>query len=152
MAIWLEGAALFRPEILEIPGAIGIPEVARRTGKGPRAMVRNPGARGARGADGTPEQCATRHARRRSWGAADPRAEGGGGGQFRTGLNRVTFQNAVEEDYDCRSLLQSETFRPLQDDAIYRCAHADPHRYGVIWNDEIDLAEPEIRLHGQDVE
>ena len=65
---------------------------------------------------------------------------------------RVTFENGVKKEYDCRPLLQSEAFRPLQDDAVLRCAHADPHGYGVVWNDEIDLAESEIWLHGRDVE
>lgn len=65
---------------------------------------------------------------------------------------RVTFENGVKKEYDCRPLLQSEAFRPLQDDAIFRCAYADPHGYGVVWNEEIDLAESEIWLHGRDVE
>ncbi len=65
---------------------------------------------------------------------------------------RVTFDNGVKKDYDCRPLLQSKAFQPLQDDAIFRCAHADPHGYGVIWNEEIDLAESEIWLHGRSVE
>ena len=64
----------------------------------------------------------------------------------------VTFDNSVKKEYDCRPLLQSEAFRPLQDDAIFRCAHADPHGYGVVWNEEIDLAESEIWLHGRNVE
>ena len=64
----------------------------------------------------------------------------------------VTFDNGVKKEYDCRPLLQSEAFRPLQDDAIFRCAHADPHGYGVVWNEEIDLAESEIWLHGRSVE
>ena len=65
---------------------------------------------------------------------------------------RVTFDNGVEKEYDCTPLLQSEAFQPLHDDAIFRCAHADPHGYGVVWNDEIDLAESEIWLHGRNVE
>ena len=58
----------------------------------------------------------------------------------------------LKKEYDCRPLLQSEALRPLQDDALFRCAHADPHGYGVVWNDEIDLVESEIWLHGRDVE
>ena len=65
---------------------------------------------------------------------------------------RVTFDNGVEKEYDCRPLLQSDAFLPLQDDAIFRCVHADPHGYGVIWNEEIDLAESEIWIHGRCVE
>ncbi len=51
--------------------------------------------------------------------------------------------------YDCSPLLQSSVFRPLQDEAIFRCAHADAHGYGVVWNDDIDLAESEIWINGR---
>jgi len=61
----------------------------------------------------------------------------------------VTFDNGDRRVYDCTPLLQSEVFHPLRDDAIFRCAHADSHGYGVIWNDDIDLAESEIWLNGQ---
>lgn len=64
----------------------------------------------------------------------------------------VTFENGQRKVYDCTPLLESEAFQPLQDDAIFRCVHADPHGYGVIWNDEIDLAESEIWVNGRDVE
>jgi hypothetical protein len=64
----------------------------------------------------------------------------------------VTFENGIQKAYDCTPLLKSEAFRPLQDDAIFRCAHTDTHGYGVVWNDEIDLAESEVWLNGQNVE
>ncbi|TVQ96390.1 MAG: DUF2442 domain-containing protein [Spirochaetaceae bacterium] len=65
---------------------------------------------------------------------------------------RVTFDNGVRKEYDCTPLIQHESFRPLQDDAVFRCAHADPYGYGVVWNEEIDLAESEIWLHGRNIE
>ncbi len=61
----------------------------------------------------------------------------------------VTFENGDRKVYDCTPLLQSSVFRPLQDEAVFRCAHADPHGYGVVWNDEIDLAESEIWINGR---
>ena len=64
----------------------------------------------------------------------------------------VTFENGDKKVYDCTPLLRADTFRPLQDEAIFRCAHADSHGYGVIWNDEIDLAESEIWINGRDAE
>ena len=64
----------------------------------------------------------------------------------------VEFENGVRKSYDCTPLLQSEAFRPLQDEAIFRSVHADSHGYGVIWNDDLDLAESEIWLNGQLVE
>ena len=61
----------------------------------------------------------------------------------------VTFDNGDRRMYDCTPLLRSDAFQPLRDDAIFRCAHADSHGYGVIWNDDIDLAESEIWLNGR---
>ena len=64
----------------------------------------------------------------------------------------VTFENGVRKVYDCGPLLQRDVFRALQDDAVFRCAHADSHGYGVVWNDDIDLAESEIWINGQPAE
>lgn len=61
----------------------------------------------------------------------------------------VTFDNGDRRVYDCTPLLQNDIFSPLRDDAIFRCAHADSHGYGVVWNDDIDLAESEIWLNGK---
>ena len=64
----------------------------------------------------------------------------------------VEFENGERKVYDCAALLQSQAFRPLQDEAIFRCAHADSHGYGAIWNDDIDFAEPEVWLNGRTAE
>ncbi|MFH1739294.1 MAG: DUF2442 domain-containing protein [bacterium] len=61
----------------------------------------------------------------------------------------VEFENGERRIYDCKPLLQSDVFRLLEDEAIFRCAHPDPHGYGIIWNDDIDLAESEVWLNGQ---
>lgn len=64
----------------------------------------------------------------------------------------VTFDNGVSRLYDCKPLLENEVFRPLREEAFFRCAQADSHGYGVVWNDEIDLAESEIWLNGKTAE
>ena len=61
----------------------------------------------------------------------------------------VTFENGDRKIYDCNPLLEKEVFHPLREEAFFRCAHADSHGYGVVWNDEIDLAESEIWLNGK---
>jgi len=61
----------------------------------------------------------------------------------------VEFVNGVSKVYDCKPLLKSEVFRPLEDEALFQRAHADSHGYGVIWTDEIDLAESEVWINGQ---
>ena len=64
----------------------------------------------------------------------------------------VEFTNGVSKIYDCKPLLKSQAFRPLEDDTLFRRAHADSHGYGVIWTDEIDLAESEVWINGKAVE
>jgi len=61
----------------------------------------------------------------------------------------VTFDNGVQKLYDCAPLLKHNTFRILEDEAVFQCARPDPHGYAVIWNDDVDLAESEIWLHGK---
>ena len=62
---------------------------------------------------------------------------------------RVTFVNEVIKVYDCRSLLESEPFSRLRDEAFFRCVRVEPHGYAVVWDDQLDLAESELWLHGQ---
>jgi hypothetical protein len=64
----------------------------------------------------------------------------------------VTFANGDVRLYDCTPLLKDDAFRRLHDDAFFRNVRPDNHGYGVIWNDEVDLAESELWLHGVDLE
>jgi hypothetical protein len=64
----------------------------------------------------------------------------------------VTFDNGDQKIYDCMPLLQRKPFNPLQDESVFRCVHADSHGYGVLWNDDIDLAESELWLNGRAAE
>lgn len=61
----------------------------------------------------------------------------------------VEFVNGVKKTYDCKPLLKDQAFRPLQDEALFRRARADSNGYGVIWSNEIDLAESEVWINGQ---
>jgi hypothetical protein len=40
----------------------------------------------------------------------------------------------------------------MEDDVMFRQAHADINGYGVTWNDDIDLAESEIWINGKETE
>ena len=61
----------------------------------------------------------------------------------------VRFRNGVTKLYDCKRILALPAFESLRDDdALFRRAHADTHGYGVIWNDELDLAESELWIGG----
>ena len=61
---------------------------------------------------------------------------------------RVTFADGTIKIYDCTHLLETQAFRPLKDEAFFRRAHVEPHGYAVVWNDQVDLAESELWLHG----
>jgi hypothetical protein len=61
---------------------------------------------------------------------------------------KVIFHNGAVRIYDCRPLLEKEPFIALKDEALFRSVRADKNGYGVVWNDEIDLAESEIWIHG----
>ena len=61
----------------------------------------------------------------------------------------VRFRNGVTKLYDCKRILKHPAFEPLRnDEALFRRAHADEHGYGVIWNDNLDLAESEVWIGG----
>lgn len=60
----------------------------------------------------------------------------------------ITFSNGEQKVYDCAPLLAEETFHALADETLFQSVRSDPHGYGVIWNDEIDLSESEVWIHG----
>ena len=61
---------------------------------------------------------------------------------------RVTFDNGVCKVYDCKPLLQKPVFAPLANGWFFRSVQVDSGGYGVIWNEDIDLAEAELWEHG----
>ena len=61
----------------------------------------------------------------------------------------VGFSNGVTKVYDCTPLIANEAFKPLSDEALFRSVHPEPNGYGVIWSDEIDLAESELWINGK---
>ena len=61
---------------------------------------------------------------------------------------KITFSNGHTRIYDCTPLLSQEAFVLLRDEALFRAVRPDPHGYGVVWNDEIDLAESELWING----
>jgi hypothetical protein len=63
----------------------------------------------------------------------------------------VEFDNGVTKVYDCKPLLDSEVFAPLNNEALFRRVRADDSGYAVIWTDKIDLAESELWINGAPV-
>ena len=56
----------------------------------------------------------------------------------------MRFANGVRKVYDCTPLLADAPFKPLAEEAVFRGVKADAHGYGVVWSDDIDLAESEL--------
>ena len=62
---------------------------------------------------------------------------------------QVTFRNYETKVYDCGDLLNHSAFAVLRDPAMFRAVEVDAGGYGVRWNDELDLSEAELWLHGK---
>lgn len=61
---------------------------------------------------------------------------------------RVTFDNGIDKVYDCTPPLKYPVFQGLKDEPFFLAVHADLHGYGLLWDDEVDLAESELWLNG----
>jgi hypothetical protein len=64
----------------------------------------------------------------------------------------VAFATGEERFYDCGPLLAESAFAALADETVFQQVRADPQGYGVVWNDEIDLAESELWINGTSAE
>jgi len=64
---------------------------------------------------------------------------------------KVVFEGDIIKIYDCTPLLNEDAFKPLQNDAFFENVHTDNAGYGVAWNDDIDLSESELWIHGQNI-
>lgn len=60
----------------------------------------------------------------------------------------VTFRNGEQRRYDFKPLLSKPVFHPLKNSTLFATVKADPSGYGIVWNDDLDLAESELWLNG----
>ena len=65
---------------------------------------------------------------------------------------RVTFVNGQARLYDFTTKTGLPATALLRDEALFLTAHVDGGGYGVVWNDELDIAESELWLNGQAIE
>ena len=61
----------------------------------------------------------------------------------------VSFQTGEMKVYDCSSLLNFPAFSSLNNEGFFRTVRCDPGGYGVSWNEEVDISETELWLHGK---
>jgi hypothetical protein len=60
----------------------------------------------------------------------------------------VEFQDHQKRKYDVTSLLDKEMFFPLKNPAFFKNVQVEKGGYAVYWNDEIDISEHELWIHG----
>ena len=64
----------------------------------------------------------------------------------------VQFANGTTKVYDAAPLLERfEAFAPLADEALFSTVEVDVGGYGIVWNDDIDLACDELWANGAEV-
>lgn len=63
----------------------------------------------------------------------------------------VEFDNNEKKTYDIFPLLRKEMFSPLRNPALFKAVKVEQGGYAVSWNDEIDISEYELWMHGQPV-
>lgn len=60
----------------------------------------------------------------------------------------VEFENQQKRKYDVVPLLEREMFSPLKNSGLFKNVRVDKGGYAVYWNDEIDISEYELWIHG----
>lgn len=61
----------------------------------------------------------------------------------------VEFDNQQKRNYDITPLLSKEMFSPLTNFALFQSVKVDNGGYAVVWNENIDISEYELWVHGQ---
>lgn len=62
----------------------------------------------------------------------------------------VRFENGIVKIYDCKQLFDQEVFIPLKNEYLFKNVKVDNGGYGIIWNDDLDLAESELWVNGKE--
>jgi hypothetical protein len=60
----------------------------------------------------------------------------------------VEFSNNERRIYDITPLLSKEIFEPLKNPFFFRNFRIDTGGYGIVWNEDIDISEYELWIHG----
>ena len=60
----------------------------------------------------------------------------------------VEFKDHQKRQYDITSLLDKDMFSPLKNPAFFKNVQVEKGGYAVYWNDEIDISEYELWIHG----
>ncbi len=61
----------------------------------------------------------------------------------------VHFDNDERKKYDITPLLNKEMFAPLKNSALFKSVRVEQGGYAAAWNNEIDISEYELWVHGE---
>jgi hypothetical protein len=67
-------------------------------------------------------------------------------------LLRVEFVNGAVKRYDCGKLIEEKAFAQLCNSSFFKNVRVDASGYGIVWNDDLDLSESELWIHGTVIE
>ncbi len=62
----------------------------------------------------------------------------------------IEFNNGEKKLYDIAPLLKNEMFLPLRNPDFFKNVQIEPGGYAVFWNEEIDISEYELWIHGKE--
>lgn len=60
----------------------------------------------------------------------------------------VQFDNDQRKKYNIIQLLSKEMFAPLKNAALFKSVRVEEGGYAVAWNNDIDISEHELWVHG----
>lgn len=61
----------------------------------------------------------------------------------------ATFADGTKKRYDMKPLIEEhEAFGPLKDIALFNQLRVEAGGYGIVWNEDIDIAAEEIWYNG----
>lgn len=63
----------------------------------------------------------------------------------------VEFFNQEKRQYNITRLLKKEVFLPLKNPAFFKNFWVEQGGYAIVWNEDIDLSEYELWIHGTPV-
>ena len=63
----------------------------------------------------------------------------------------IEFDNKKKKKYDIAPLLTKEMFSPLSNPALFKAVQLEQGGYAVYWDNNIDISEYELWVHGQTI-
>jgi hypothetical protein len=61
----------------------------------------------------------------------------------------IQFDNNERKKYNIAPLLSKEMFAPLSNVALFKSVRVERGGYAVFWNNDIDISEYELWIHGE---